>query len=81
MNTTKGNTKKTAKKAIQPVKSGDGTARKPHSANKAALAAVAPKATTVPAVKKAPADRSDAAKRAWITIRANRAAAAAQATA
>ena len=108
MNTTKGNTKKTAKKAIQPVKSGDGTARKPHSANKAALAAVAPKkskvvtmpavevpvpvatpvpvtvapkATTVPAVKKEPADRSDAAKRAWVTIRANRAAAAARATA
>jgi len=109
MNTTKGNTKKTAKKAIQPVKSGDGTARKPHSANKAALAAVAPKkskvvtmpavepvpvpvatpvpvtvapkATTVPAVKKEPADRSDAAKRAWVTIRANRAAAAAQANA
>ena len=42
---------------------------------------VAPKATTVPAVKKEPADRSDAAKRAWVTIRANRAAAAAKATA
>ena len=42
---------------------------------------VAPKATKQPAVKKEPADRSDAAKRAWVTIRANRAAAAAKATA
>jgi hypothetical protein len=37
----------------------------------------APAPVAVPAVKKEPADRSDAAKRAWVTIRANRAAAAA----
>src|SRR5580658_1336372 len=43
----------------------------------AAPVAVAVKAPKAPAEKKAPADRAAAAKRAWITIRANRAAAAA----
>jgi hypothetical protein len=43
----------------------------------AAPVPVAVKAPKAPAEKKVPADRAAAAKRAWITIRANRAAAAA----
>ena len=113
-------------KAVKTVvKSGAGTARAPHSANKEAAAAIppprkgkpvvaidsaapevvelqklvdagkkpvepikavepvaAPGPVAVPAAvpaaeKKVPKDRSAAAKRAWVTIRANRAAAAA----
>ena len=108
-------------KAVKTVvKSGAGTARKPHSANKEAAAAIPPprkggpvvaidsaapevaelqklvdagkKPVEPPAVavptpagpvavpaadKKVPKDRSAAAKQAWVTIRANRAAAAA----
>ena len=43
----------------------------------AAPVPVSVKAPKAPAEKKAPADRAAAAKRAWVTIRANRAAAAA----